>query len=114
MLHEIVELRVLLHRNPYLLAQSDAKIRAFARLPQNRDAHVYGLEVEYGYLQGIIQYLFDIHLNIGALLQANLKHPQDWDDLFDTNLPFFAPSPEEIRQAKALLGEVRKLGRRLE
>lgn len=50
LLHEVVELRILLSRDPYLLTQSDAKIRAFARLPHNRDAHVRGLEVEYAYL----------------------------------------------------------------
>ena len=113
LLHEVVELRILLNRDPYLLAQSDAKIKVFARLPSNRDAHVSGLEVEYAYLQRAIQYLFDVHINIGALLKVNAMHPQDWDDLFDTNLPFFAPSPQEISEAKRLLAELRSLGRRI-
>lgn len=114
LLHEVVELRILVNRDPYLLAQSDTKIKVFARLPRNRDAHVRGLEVEYSYLQRVIQYLFDVHMNIGALLKVNSTHPQDWDDLFETNLPFFAPSPQEMLEARELLAELRNLGRRIE
>lgn len=53
-------------------------------------------------------------MNIGALLKVNAMHPQDWDDLFDTNLPFFAPSSQEISEAKELLAELRDLGRRIQ
>lgn len=113
LLHEIVELRLLLHRDPYLLTRSLREIKTFARLFSNHDAHIHGLEVEYGYLQRIIHEVFGIYVNIGALLKANSLRPEDWDDLFETNLPFFDPSSEEVAKAKKLLADLRKLPRRM-
>jgi hypothetical protein len=112
LLHEVVELRILLNRDPYLLTRSTEEIKAFARLPTNRDAHVRGLEVEYGYLQKVIEKVMGRHINIGALLLANTKRPGDWQDLFDTNLPFFEPTEEEIEEAEEILTRLRTLGRR--
>lgn len=111
LLHEVVELRLLLSRDPYLLTRSTATIKGFARQRTNRDAHVRGLEAEYGYLHRIVQRLFHVHVNIGALLRANSTRPEDWDDLFDTDLPFFAPTPHEVEDAKSLLVSLRMIKR---
>ena len=103
LLHEVIEVRILTSRNPYFLAQSASKIKAFARLPQNRDAHVRGLEIEYSYLQKVIQYQYDVSINIGALLKVNSTHPQDWDDLFDTDLLFLIPHLRKSKRRKIFL-----------
>jgi hypothetical protein len=109
LLHEIVELRLLLSRDPYLLTRSVVEIKTFARSARNHDAHINGLEVEYAYLQRTVHEVFGVHSNIGALLKANSLRPEDWDDLFETNLPFFDPSREEVVEAKKLLADLRKL-----
>lgn len=113
LLHEVVEVRILMNRDPYFLMQSAPQVRQFARLPQNRDAHVRGLEVEYAYLHKIIQSVYDVQINIGALLKVNSTHPQDWDDLFDTDLPFFAPTKQETEDARKFLTALRNLGKRI-
>lgn len=113
LLHEVVEVRILLSRDPYFLVQSASQTRGFARLPQNRDAHVRGLEVEYAYLHRVIQSIYDAQMNIGALLKVNSTHPQDWDDLFDTELPFFAPTAQETEDARKFLTALRNLGKRI-
>ena len=113
LLHEVIEIRILMDRDATFLSQSSAHIRGFARLPQNRDAHMRGLEAEYAYLQRVIQSLYDVQINIGALLKVNSKHPQDWDDLFDTELPFFDPSQRELNDAERFLAQLRDLGRRM-
>ncbi len=112
LLHEVVELRILLNRDPYLLTRPSQEVKAFARLSSNRDAHVRGLEIEYGYLQEVIAKVLGRRINIGALLPANTKRPGDWHDLFDTNLPFFEPTAAEILEAEELLVRLRTLGRR--
>lgn len=109
LLHEVVETRILLSRDPYLLTRSAREIKAFARLTTNRDAHVNGLEAEYSYLQKVIHEVFEIHVDVGALLQANSRRPQDWDDLFETNLPFFSPSYEDVASAEIILKQLREI-----
>lgn len=99
LLHEIVELRILLHRQPYLLTFAASEIRAFARQPGNLDAHLRGMEAEYRYLQAIVRRILDHQIDIGALVQANSKRQVDWDDLFETDLPFFEPTADEVRAA---------------
>jgi len=111
LLHEVVELRILLHRDPYLLTRAPQLIKAYARSTANLDAHVNGLEAEYAYLQRAIHMIFEQFVNIGALLKANSPRPEDWDDLFETNLPFFDPTLEEVVQAKVLLADLRRLDR---
>jgi hypothetical protein len=113
LLHEVVELRLLLNRDPYLLIHTDAEIKQFVRHSRNRDAHLRGLEVEYQYLQQRIYHVFNERIDIGALLKANSKRPGDWYDLFDTELPFFDPSDENIRYAEKTLARLRSLGRRI-
>lgn len=112
LLHEVVELRLLLNRDPYLLTRSDTAIKQFARHPKNHDAHIRGLEAEYQYLQQIIYHVFNQRIDIGALLKANSKRPGDWYDLFETELPFFDPSTEDIRYAEEILARLRNLTRR--
>jgi hypothetical protein len=112
LLHEVVELRILLRREPYLLTFAADEIRAFARESSNQDAHLRGLEAEYRYLQSTVQRVFGRQLDIGALLQANSKRQVDWDDLFDTDLPFFEPTADEVRDAEEVLAWLRAIGRR--
>lgn len=113
LLHEVVELRLLLSREPYLLTRREPAIRALARDPGNRDAHLRAVEVEYRYLQRTIERLFNTKINIGAIVQANAQRQTDWDDLFDTSLPFFDPSQAEIEQAERFLTQLRSMGKRL-
>lgn len=47
LLHEVVEVRILLNRDPYLLTRNRDEIKAFARHRMNTDAHAHGLEAEY-------------------------------------------------------------------
>jgi len=49
LLHEVVELRVLLKRDRWLLVRSRQRVKRF--LHDNEDAHVETLKVEYSYLQ---------------------------------------------------------------
>jgi hypothetical protein len=107
LLHEVVEIRILLNRDPYFLTRIAVEIKAFARHPDNYDAHLRGLEAEYRYLQGMIQHVFGIQVDIGALLKANSQRAKDWDDLFETDLPFFDPSVAEIMAAKSWLARLR-------
>lgn len=112
LLHEVVELRVLLSQDAYLLTRSDEEIRGFARHPDNHEAHLRGLEAEYRYLQSAIQRVFGRPIDIGALTQANTHRPDDWEDLFETSLPFLEPSKEELIEAEGLLIGLRQLGKR--
>lgn len=111
LLHEVVELRILLNRDPYLLTRSKQEIKAFARHSGNYDAHLRGLEVEYRYLQPTILRVFHKRVDIGALVQANTGRFGDWDDLFETTLPFFEPTEAEIAEAELLLTRLRQLAR---
>lgn len=77
LLHEVVELRILLRREPYLLIFAAQEIRSFARQASNHDAHLRGLEAEYRYLQSIVRRIFGRQIDIGALLQANSKRQVD-------------------------------------
>jgi hypothetical protein len=67
LIHEVVELRMLLRRDPYLLMRTEDEIKPFARQRQNRDAHCRGLEAEYRYLQSIIYRLYNTWLTEGAI-----------------------------------------------
>lgn len=111
LLHEIVELRILLNRDPYLLTRRPAEIKQFARSARNKDAHLRGLEAEYRYLQNMIQRIFNQRIDIGALVQANSRRQVDWDDLFETDLPFFEPSAADIHSALLILERLRTVKR---
>lgn len=110
LLHEVVEIRHLLNRDSYLLTRTPEEIKRFARAYENYEGHIRALEAEYTYLHKMIYHLFGQNVNIGALLRANSKRPGDWDDLFETDLPFFAPSVDEINEAERLLYQLRVQG----
>lgn len=69
LLHEVVELRVLLAREPLLLRKGKKAIGLF--LKENADAHVEGLMAEYPYLRRKIAYVFNEIVGIGELVRAN-------------------------------------------
>jgi hypothetical protein len=111
LLHEVVEVRILLNRDRYLLTRTAPEVKAFARHTSNADAHVRGLEAEYRYLQSTILRVFGQRIDIGALLQANSRRPGDWHALFETDLLFFEPSEHEIQEAEVILARLRTASR---
>jgi len=108
LLHEVVELGILLEREPRLLEMDRDAILAFWHA--NEDAHARALTFEYKYLRDVIQRLFNVTADIGALVVANAS---DWDlDLLaesDIEVPLFKPDDEQIRQASELLARLRAL-----
>jgi hypothetical protein len=111
LLHEVVEVRILLNRDRYLLTRTASEVKAFARHKRNADAHIRGLEAEYRYLQSVILRVFSQRVDIGALLQANSRRPGDWHALFETDLPFFEPSEGDIHEAEVILARLRTVNR---
>jgi hypothetical protein len=111
LLHEVVELRLLLKRDPALLRRSATDIKRFATSPANYDAHLRAMEAEYRYLQSAIKRLFDRYIDMGALVKANARRPFDWDSLFDTDLSFHKPQKEDIVEAEELLFQLKEAGR---
>jgi len=108
LLHEVVELRILLGRKPGLLKMDRDTILAFWHI--NEDAHASALACEYGYLRDVIQRLFNVTVGIGALIVANAS---DWDLelLAESNveIPLFKPDDKRVRQAADLLGRLRAM-----
>lgn len=108
LLHEVIELRILLEREPHLLYWSKGVVRELLRA--NKDAHVRGLVVEYPYLQQKVQDAFGEKIGLGALVLANAGLDDFW---FLTEselpLPIFWPSNEEVRRATSLLVKLRGL-----
>ena len=110
LLHEAVELDILLERDPKLLEMGQDEALAFFRT--HEDAHAQALSEEYTYLQRVIRQVFGQRISIGALVVANTL----WDDFYilvesDIALPLFMPEDEEITRASALLDELRSLGK---
>ncbi len=105
LLHEVVELRILLNRDPYLLQRSPPDIRA--ALVRNYEAHLRGLTEEYLYLQRQIRYRFRVWCDIGALVKANA--PQAWDSLFSTDLRFVEPTPQSVAEAATWLDRLKEV-----
>jgi len=105
LLHEVVEVRILLGRDPMLLRRHPSDIAAF--LAVNPDAHLQGLAEEYTYLQRQIHRRFRVWCNIGALVQAN--GPAAWEDIFDTDLPFTEPTEAAVFQAQAWLNRLKEV-----
>ena len=110
LLHEVVELDILLEREPRLLEMDRDDALALWRV--NEDAHARALASEYGYLRDVIQRLFNVTVGIGALIVANAS---DWDldILIESNveLPLFKPDDEQIRQASDILARLRAVNR---
>jgi len=110
LLHEVVELDILLEREPRLLEMDRDDALALWRV--NEDAHARALASEYGYLRDVIQRLFNVTVGIGALIVANAS---DWDldILIESNveLPLFKPDDEQVRQASDILARLRAVNR---
>jgi hypothetical protein len=106
LLHEVVELDILLEREPGLLEMDRDTILTFWYA--NEDAHAEALISEYKYLRYVIQRLFNVTVDIGALVVANAS---DWDlDLLvesDVEVPLFKPDDEQVRRASVLLARLR-------
>lgn len=112
LLHEAVELDILLRRDPGLLRKESSTVRYFFRL--NLDAHVEAMVIEYDYLQRTIRRVFDEEVAWGALVVANASQ-EDFELLVESGVskPLFRPRPEEIEQASRLLERLRTLGREM-
>jgi len=113
LLHEVTELRLLLRRDPHLLARSRQQVSAF--LHANKDAHVQALATEYRYLQDQIRRRLGAEIAIGALVKANTSQV-DFDLLFESDLarPILFPARSEIEQARGLLERLKRVGQQEE
>jgi len=108
LLHEVIELRILLQRDRRLLRRSRQRIRKFLR--DNENAHVEGLKVEYVYLQWVIEEQLKEQIGLGALVRANTIR-FDYGRLLESELPlpFIEPTAEEVSRASSLLSRLKKL-----
>ena len=108
LLHEVIEVRILLKRDRWLLRRSRQWIKKF--LQDNEDAHVEGLKVEYVYLQRLIEEQLKEQIGLGALVRANTVR-FDYDRLLESqlSLPFIEPTAEEVSRANRLLSQLKKL-----
>ena len=112
LLHEVVELRMLLARDRRLLRKSPARVKQF--FLDNPDAHAHALAVEHIYLRQVIARLFEQDVAIGALILANAGR-RDFCVLAESDVPvpLFEPVDEEVVQAATCLLRLRQLGRRM-
>ena len=110
LLHEVIEVRILLKRDQWLLRRSRQWIRRFLR--DNEDAHVEGLKAEYIYLQRVIEEQLKEQIGLGALVRTNTIR-FDYDRLLESALPlpFLEPTAEEVGRAGELLSRLKKLCR---
>jgi hypothetical protein len=108
LLHEVVELRVLLNRDRWLLRRSGQRIKKF--LENNADAHVEGLKAEYVYLQRVIRERLGEQIGLSALARTNTTR-FDYNRLLESDLPlpFLRPTAEEVSRAGELLSRLKKL-----
>ena len=102
LLHEVIELRILLVQEPWLLTYGRSDLQE--ALKRNEDAHLEGLVVEYVYLQEKIRELFDEEIGIGDLIRANASSLDFWS-LFRSlyEVPLFLPTRAGIQRAKELI-----------
>ena len=108
LLHEVIELRILLVREPRLLFWSKDIVREFLRA--NKDAHVRALMVEYPYLQQKVQDALGERVGLGALAVANAGLDDFWFLAeSELRLPIFWPSDDEVCRATSLLVRLRAL-----
>jgi hypothetical protein len=108
LLHEVVEVRVLLKRDRWLLAMSCQQVKRF--LQENEDAHIEGLITEYTYLQRVIEEQLGEQIGLSALVRTNTTR-FDYDRLLESQLarPFLEPTAEEVSRASRLLSRLKKL-----
>ena len=110
LLHEVVELRALLEREPELLDWQGHTVRQFFHA--NPAAHANALVVEHRYLQTCIEDAFGQRFSLEALVTANAGQ-RDFELLLasDIPVPIFETSLAEVQQAEWLLEHLRSLGR---
>jgi len=110
LLHEVIELRVLLKRDRWLLRRPRQWIKKF--LQDNEDAHIEALQVEYPYLRRKIAEILGEKVGIGELVRANASR-WDFDRLFNSelDLPIFFPTDTEIERARMLLERLKRFDR---
>ena len=107
LLHEVIELRVLLKLDRWLLFRSRQRAKRFLR--DNEDAHVEALKVEYPYLQRKIAEELGEKVELGDLTIANTRR-LDYERLVesDLQLPIFPPTRLGTRRAVALLDRLKE------
>jgi hypothetical protein len=112
LLHEVVELEVLLARKPDLL-QLDATA-AIEFFWTNLDAHACALVEEYRYLQATIERVFGEQIGLGALVMVNADQ-RDFELLVESSVqvPIFEPTISELDHADRLVKQMRALGREM-
>lgn len=110
LLHEVVEVRILLGQDPGLLRRPRAQ--AITLLESNLNAHVEGLKAEYRYLWEKIRVVLGEAVGVGELVKANasnidleLLHASDLD------LPIFLPTEAKIARAHQLLSKLKAIDR---
>ena len=110
LVHEMVEVRILLERDRWLLRRPGQRIKKF--LQDNADAHIEALQVEYPYLQRKIAEILGEKVGIGELVKANASR-LDFDKLFDSelDLPIFFPTDADIERARILLDRLKRFDR---
>ncbi len=108
LLHEVVELDILLEREPRLLSLKRTQVRAF--WGGNGDAHVTALVTEYTYLQRQIGEVLGEEVEISALLWANTTK-RDFDMLAESDwlYPLLVPDAAEVDRAGRLLARLREV-----
>lgn len=112
LLHEVVELRILLSRDPGLLQRGYDDNDAF--LQANQKAHVQALVAEYDYLRRKIALVFNEIVGYGELVCANAS-TNDFKMLFESDVavPIFEPSAAQIMRAIELLARLKALRREM-
>ncbi len=108
LLHEVVELDILLEREPGLLILKRRQARAFWW--RNKDAHVTALVTEYTYLQRQIGEVLGEEVEINALLWANTTR-RDFDLLAESTWPgrLRIPDAADVECARQLLACLREM-----
>lgn len=112
LLHEVVELRAFLGREPGLLQKTRFQVAQF--FYANIDAHAQALAAEYQYLGDKIAIVFGERMPLGALMKANSQQ-RDFEILaeHDIPVPLFEPTEAETALAAALLNQLRDLGKEM-
>ncbi len=102
LLHEVVELDILLKREPGLLEMDEESVLDFWHT--NEDAHITTLVAEYTYLQRRIRQVLGEEVSIGALLWSNADE-HDFAMLASSDWPgrLRVPDAAEVDRAQRLL-----------
>ena len=108
LLHEMVELRILLKREPRLLHWSRSSARSFLNL--HKDAHLAALVAEYTYLRRQIGQVLGEQVEMGALLQANTTM-RDFNMLAESDWPgrLLYPDAVAVDRARQLLDRLKRI-----